>query len=177
MKIAKNLYTIDKLFLNDANIEKMKINLQNGDAYIVKNFFDNHKLLTEIKKYLQNIGNNSLPAYYPLAKGIPDHHRIVFNDKRSYVQSTVHQYLFHPWNQNVYDFYNLFNEIYELKNQLSSLNKEKWLINNDYTEFVPRIVFHHYPIGGGYIANHSDPVSEHQLVVPILQLSNKGEKF
>ena len=169
-----NIIKKDELY---KNIDIVKNGIKNNEAYVVTDFFHNKELLNEIKSYLNNIGNSSLPSYYPLEKGIPDYHRIVNNDDRSYVQSIVHQYLFHPWNQNIYDFYNIFKEIYHLKNILSSLKKEKWLINNDYTEFVPRIAFHHYPVGGGYIAKHSDPVSSHQLVVPILQMSKKGKDF
>lgn len=177
IKLANKLHIVNKNELTDNKIDEMKINIKNGDAYIVKSYFENTKLLKEIKHYLHNIGTNSLPSYYPLEKGIPNHHRIVNNDVRSYVKSIVHQYLFHPWNQNIYDFFSIFKEIYQLKNVLSSLDKNMWLENNDYNKFVPRVVFHHYPIGGGYISNHSDPVSEHQLVVPILQMSEKGNDF
>ena len=177
MKLAKNIYFLEKKELTEDKIEEIKINIKNGDAYIVKSFFTDIPLLHEIRQYLTNIGNNSLPSYYPLEKGILDHHRIVQDDQRSYIKSIVHQYMFHPWNQNIYDFYNLFKEVYHLKNLLSSMEKDKWLCNNDFSSFVPRITFHHYPVGGGYLSHHSDPVSEHQLVVPILQMSNKGNDF
>jgi hypothetical protein len=177
IKSVTKLHIINKNELTDNSINEMAVNIKKGETYIIKSYFENTKLLLDIKNYLHNVGNNSLPSYYPLEKGIPNHHRIVDNDARSYVKSVVHQYLFHPWNQGIYDFFSIFKEIYQLKNKLSSLEKNQWLENNDFTKFVPRIAFHHYPVGGGYIANHSDPVSEHQLVVPILQMSEKGNDF
>jgi hypothetical protein len=34
-----------------------------------------------------------------------------------------------------------------------------------------------YPRGGGYLNRHADPVDYHQLTVPIMQLSKKGDDF
>ena len=146
------------------------------DAYIIKNFYEND-LMMKMKEYLHTVGTSSLPSYHPIAPGSFDFHRIVNEYPGSAVKSICHQYLFHNWNQNHFDFFRTFEELFFLKNVLSGFEKNMSLKNRPTDDFVVRIAFQHYPVGGGYFSEHSDPVGAHQLVVPILQLSTKGEDY
>ena len=146
-----------------------------NDLYVIQGFSDT-ALIDDMKRYLHNIGTHSLPSYQPLEEGRPDFHRVVDNDERSYVKGIFHQYSFHPWNQNIFDLHNRFRKLYHIKNQTSNLDDAHYLYG-PYTDFVPRIGFHHYPVGGGYLTTHADPVGEHQVAVPTLQMSQKGRDF
>jgi len=147
-----------------------------SDAYIIKNFYDTD-LMFKIREYLHAVGTSSLPSYHPIAEGSSDFHRIVNEYPGSAVKSICHQYLFHNWNQNHFDFFKTFEELFFLKNVLSGFEKNMFFKNRPSDDFVVRIAFQHYPVGGGYFSEHSDPVGDHQLVVPILQLSTKGDDY
>jgi hypothetical protein len=146
------------------------------DAYIIKNFYEIDFIL-KIKEYLHLVGTSSLPSYHSISEGSSDFHRIVNEYPGSAVKSICHQYLFHNWNQNQFDFFKVFEELFFLKNVLSGFEKNMFLKNRPSDDFVVRIAFQHYPVGGGYFSEHSDPVGAHQLVVPILQLSTKNDDY
>jgi len=64
------------------------------------------------------------------------------------------------------------------KNLITNLPKNEFFSNNPLDNyFVLRCVFHQYPLGGGYIAQHSDTVGVHQAVTAITALSDKGFDF
>jgi hypothetical protein len=146
-----------------------------NDLVIIRQFCE-PGILERLRAYVHRLGFSSLPSYCPLAEGCPDFHRIVHNDPRSYVKGTFHQYLFHPWNQNLFDLHRQFADIYHIKNLISGFPKDHFL-GPPYTDFVSRIAIHHYPTGGGFLTAHADPVGNHQVVVPTLQLSVKGRDF
>jgi hypothetical protein len=171
--LQKNEYDTD----NQIFLDEIKENITtHRDFYVLKSFYPAEDL-RKIRKYLHNIGTNSLPKYETLINGCPDFHRIVNDDLRSSVKSVMHQYVFHSWNDNAFDFFNYFKKIFHLKNQLGGFDKDYCLNNTPDNDFVARVAFHHYVAGGGYLQCHADPVGSHQFVVPILQLSTKGEDF
>jgi hypothetical protein len=159
------------------DIQIIKKHIDNHEAVIIKNFIDK-TLLLDIKKYLFNIGINSLPSYHSLDKKIPDHHLILKHHPDSYIDNFTHKFYFYPWNQNIFDFFNIFSKVFELKNLISDLPKDKYFSSTPIeSDFVLRCVFHHYPLGGGYITKHADTIGVHQKVTSILALTTKGEDF
>lgn len=158
-------------------IDNIKKAIANNEAVVVKNVIAKNILL-DIKRYLLNVGTNSMPSYHALDKKIQDHHLILNNHPDSYVESYVHKFYFYPWNQNIFDFFNVFKPIFQIKNLITNLDKDEFFINNPLeSDFVLRCVFHHYPLGGGYIARHADTVGVHQAVTAITALSDKGVDF
>jgi hypothetical protein len=178
-KKARNIKILDysSMMLQDKDfICEMNKDLKNYDAYIMKNMIDK-KLIDNIKKYLVNVANASLPRYEFLKEGCPDFHRVNMLDERSYVASIMHQFLFHPWNQNVFDLFEKMKEIYYLKNLSGGFNIEDFLYNTPNDGHISRLSFHNYPAGGGLLKKHADPVGDHQLTVPVLQMSQKGKDY
>jgi len=157
-------------------VEEMRVNIQQGDTYIAKSVIPRRKL-NQIREYLINIGRNSLPNFYPIKEGCPNFHRLNQNDSRSYVMGCFHQFVFFPWNQDIFNFFHLFREIYHLKNILSNLPKEKFIGIKPEKGCIARLAFQFYPRGAGFLNKHMDPVDYHQLVIPVMQLSKKGEDF
>ncbi len=176
---ARNIHYIDfsPNIVNDtALIQEMRNNIINNDGYIVRNVVD-PKILERIKEYLILVGRGSLPSYHHLKQGCPDFHRIHQFDQRSYVKGLMHQFMFHPWNQNMFDLFSLMKPIYQIKNLISNLDKDAYLTTTPDDGFISRLSFQYYPQGGGCIKRHSDPVDVHQLCVPILSMSDYGKDY
>lgn len=154
-------------------VEEVRAALRTRAAFIIRNVVD-PGVLARIVDYLRTIGRHSLPTYEPLVEGARDFHRIVRADPRSYVSSVMHQFSFHPWNQNVYDLFTIMRPVFEMKNLFGGFERGQFLGNTPRDPYIARIAFLHYPRGGGTMSTHADPVGEHQLAVPILQLSQRG---
>lgn len=178
-KKARKTHIIEfsKSLLDDkVKIDEMRENILNNDGYIVKNYLD-PKLADDIVDYLKSIAKGSLPAWYPLQENCPDFHRVNNFDPRSYVKACMHQFMFHPWNDNVFDFFSIMKDLYLLKNQLSGLEAESFLNNTPKDGHIARLSFQFYPAGGGMLKRHSDPVGKHQLSVPVLLLNDKSKDY
>lgn len=179
-RCARKVHIIDRkeISFDDASIfQEMKYNIENHfDVYVIKNVADKG-FLKQVKHYLHQLGTHSLPSYHQLQEGSPDFHRVCINDPRSPIKSTMHQYLFHPWNQNVLDLFNRLPDCFYIKNLMAGFKKDLFLNNTPKDDFIAKLVFQHYPTGGGYMMRHSDPIGEHQLVVSVLQVTTKGEDF
>lgn len=176
---AKNVETIvfSRDFLkNRAQLEEMRKGIDSYTVYVLKNVID-PELIDQVKRYLKNIGSGSLPTYHFLQEGCPDFHRVHQFDDRSYVKSLMHQFVFHPWNQNVMNFFEEMKNIYYLKNALAGFPSDAFLENTPKDGHISRLSFHCYPKGGGCINKHADPVGDHQNNVPVLQMSTKGVDY
>lgn len=178
-KFAKKIHIIDnilEIISNKKLIYKMTENIKDGDAYIIKKVIK-HELIDEIVKYLEKIGKGSLPNYQKIEYGCPNFHRINKWDKRAYVKGCFHQFVFFPWNQDYFDFFELTKSAYHLKNLLSGLPKNKFLGYEPEEGCTARLAFQFYPANQGGLNKHQDPVDYHQLSVPILIMSKKGRDF
>ncbi len=177
---ARDINTIhygDPCLNDDKFIATMRENILQGDIYIIKNFIEK-KILQKIRNYLINIGSSSLPNYYPLLEGCPNFHRLNHADERAYVKGTFYQFSFLPWNQDMFGLFDLFKEICYLKNRLGEIeSRDRFLSATPDDDCVMRIVCQNYPAGGGSLNPHSDPIDYHQITVPILTMSKKGEDF
>lgn len=147
-----------------------------GDICIARSLFDPHPL-REIRAYLTAIGRSSLPNYTRIEVGAPNFHRMNRVDPRAYVQGCFHQFVFFPWNQDVFDLFRVFQTVYHMKNRLSGLPADRFLGIEPQEGCTARLAFQFYPRGGGFLNRHADPVDYHQLTVPIMQMSRKGEDF
>jgi len=163
------------LFLKDRSLQnEIKMKIKNGHMIVFKKFVDK-KIINKLKKYLVNIGKNSLPGFEPISNHAKNHHRVVNNDPRSFVKGCFHQFSFFPWNQDPFSIFNEFKEGYWIKNILSNNAKDTFLKINSKNEIVARLSFQFYPKGQGYLNLHSDPIGNHQITAPILVMSSKGK--
>lgn len=176
VQYANELHQIDfsaDLLTDNHFIAELQRGIKKNNIYIFKNVL--HALQTDIiLNYLKGLARHSFPSYHSLVLGCPDFHRVCDNDARSVVKSIMHQFVFHPWNQNVLNLFNLMRPVYYLRNLIGGFDKESFLANTGNSEYAARLAFHCYPIGGGYMQKHSDPIGEHQLAAAVMQLSEKG---
>lgn len=163
--------------LADRNlIAELKGRIEQGDVVIVRRAAEG-ELVARVREYLSGVGRSSLPNYRKIEPGCPNFHRMNRWDPRAYVQGCFHQFVFFPWNQDVFDFFQLFAPVYHLKNQLSGLEADKFLKSEPEDGCTARLAFQFYPSGAGGLNLHQDPVDYHQLTVPIMVMSQKGQDF
>jgi len=179
MLYARDILFVDyseNLLSDEKKIAEIRSNIQQGDIYIVKNVVDK-AFLKQIRNYLIQIGKNSLPNYRTILPGCPNFHRMNDEDDRAYVKGCFHQFVFFPWNQDVFHLFEKFRFVYYLKNLLSGLRSDIFLSREPEEDCIARLAFQYYPKNKGYLNAHADPVDYHQLTVPTMMLSKKGEDF
>lgn len=166
----ENLLT-DPDYLNKT-IEQIKKN----EVFIYRNFFDS-KIIEKLIEYLVNVGRHSIPRYEPITTGAANGHVINRWDPRATVQACFHQFNFFPWNGDIFDIFEKTKFMYQIKNVLSGHNSNSYMTQLPVDGYTRRVAFQFYPSGIGGLQKHSDPVGEHQLVVPTMNLNRKGIDF
>lgn len=161
---------------NNSRINEICDGIKDGHVYVFKNVIPREKI-TLIKKYLVQIGQNSLPNYRKIELGCPNFHRINIWDSRAYVQCCFHQFAFFPWNQDVFSLFNLFKEVYQCRNLINGNPKQKFLGIEPEDGCIARLSFQFYPKGTGGMNKHIDPIDHHQLAVPMMVMTKKGDDF
>lgn len=105
----------------------------------------------------------------------PNYHRIDNEPPRSHVPSILHKYIFFYWNRESDTVAGLFQRCFKLRNRLCGLPEDFAL--SDLTDgYVSMPIVQHYPRGGGYIAEHLDPIEKQKVIVNVC-LSTKGADF
>lgn len=170
------LEDLPRILADDAKVAELSKRLADCECLLIKGAVDEQPL-RRIRDYLARVGRNSLPAYYKIEAGCPNFHRIIDCDPRSDVEGMFHQFVFHPWNQDFFDVFSMFRRVYELKNRLGGLPADKYLGTVPVEGCTARVAFQFYPSGGGMLHRHCDPVGYHQLVVPTIVMSKRGEDY
>jgi len=179
MLLGRHVHSISDhsaLLKDEQALAAVRRNIAEGDVYIARSVYP-QSVLREIRDYLTAVGRSSLPNYARIEPAAPNFHRMNRADPRAHVQGCFHQFVFFPWNQDVFDLFRLFKPVYEMKNRLSGLPADRFLGIEPQDGCTARLAFQFYPRGGGFLNRHSDPVDYHQLTVPIMQMSRKGEDF
>ena len=161
-----------KILDSKKEIKKIRKQISGGNLIIFKNFIKKNKV-DQIKNYLITIAKNSLPNYEKISSETHNHHRVMRSDKRSFVQGAFHQFSFFPWNQDVFNFFDIFKDGFYLKNLISN-NKINNYLSTKPKGATARVCFQFYPSGEGFLNCHSDPVGKHQITAPILIMSKKS---
>jgi hypothetical protein len=161
---------------NKEEILRIREEIKQGAIYIFRKMVD-PALVMRMREYLTNVGRNSLPNYHAIKQGAPNFHRLNIWDERAYVKGCFHQFVFFPWNQDVFNFFEVMKDGYYLKNMINGLPKEKFMGPEPEDGCIARLSFQFYPKSLGGLNKHSDPVDHHQLTVPLLIMSKKGEDF
>jgi len=168
--------TVGEVLDTGALVASMRSAIAGGAAYVVPSGID-RSLLVELRSYLAQVGRSSLPSYHPIEVGAPNSHRMNDGDERSYVRGRFHQFSFYPWNQDLFGLFDLLGPAYHLKNVLSGLPPTSFLARTPEHGCTARIAAQFYPTGGGGLNLHTDPVDRHQLTVPTMELSRRGDDY
>lgn len=174
--MLKHILKIKSKNLLDLNQKYIVQNLEKNKIVIIKNVLPKKKCFI-IVKYLSNLISSSIPNFQQIRVGAPNNYRVNFEDKRAIVQGNFHQFSFFPWNQDIFNFYKLFNDIFVFKNRINKLKDHKFFNPKNNKDCTIRLSFQFYPKKNGFLNMHQDPVSYHQKYLMILALSRKGKEF
>lgn len=179
MVFAREIHVFDDhaaVLADEQRLTEMRENIRAGDCYIAKNVVP-RATLEPVRAWLENIGRASIPNYAPIKQGAPNFHRMNRWDERAHVGGCFHQFVFFPWNDDPFDLFSMCRPIFEMKNRLSDLRADSFLAKEPEDGCTARLAFQFYPSGLGGLNRHADPVDYHQLTVPTMLLSKKGEDY
>jgi hypothetical protein len=146
------------------------------EAFIVKEFYQPDDVLRFRKETFAS-GFASDASWHPLHDDCPDYHRLHDDYPKAYVKQKMHGFYFHGWYPHNREKFAFFAEIFAIKNRLAGLPENAFLNNIPSDGFVARINVHHYPKGGGYQAEHIDPVGKHAHIQTLVAASEFGKDY
>ncbi len=177
---VKHVKSITELDFHEACLPECANSIRDkiidGHIYILKNCVS-QRFVGKLKDYLSNVGSNSLPNYEKIRVGAPNSHRINYWDERAYVKGCFHQFNFYPWNQDIFNLFHKFLDVYRIRNRVNGLAADQYLQWKPSSTVVPRLSFQFYPRAVGSLKAHIDPIDIHQLCVPSLVMSKSGVDF
>ena len=156
--------------------DAVRAKIQSGGVAVVRRFIS-QTLAIDMRDYLTKVGQHSLPTYEPIEIGRPNFHRINFDDERAHVRGCFHQFVFYPWNQDVFGLFQVFENLFRIKNLITGNASERFISRLGEDGVVSRLAFQFYPSGKGFLNRHQDPHGEHQLTVPTVCFSEKSRDF
>jgi hypothetical protein len=157
-------------------VSTIRQEIQNGAVGVVRQFLD-ASTVAQLREYLSSIGRSSIPTYEPIDIGKPNFHRLNYSDERAHVKGCFHQFVFYPWNQDVFNLFALLGDLFRLKNLISRNPQDRFLGRLGENGMISRIAIQFYPSGKGFLNRHQDPTGDHQLTVPTIVLSDKSSDF
>jgi hypothetical protein len=146
------------------------------EAFIVREFYDPREILS-LRKRIFDSAELSEPSWHPLLDDCPDYHRLHDNYANAYVKSKMHSFYFHGWHKENEKLFSFFREIFDMKNFLAGFERDAFITNIPSNGQVARVNFQNYPVGGGHLAEHVDPISKFALVQTLIQASAWGGDF
>jgi hypothetical protein len=145
-------------------------------AFVVKDFYPAAEIL-DFRTRVFESGLTSGPGWHPLLDGCPDYHRLHDDYPKAYVKQRLHAFYYHGWYRDNKPTFDYFNEIFVLKNFLAGLPRDAFLSNVPSDGFIARVNVHHYPRGGGYQAEHIDPVGQHAQIQTLIAASRFDKDY
>jgi hypothetical protein len=146
------------------------------EAFIVEGFYEANAIL-KFREEAFRAGLASEPSWHPLHDGCPDYHRLHDNYPKAYVKQKMHGFYYHGWYPHNQAKFVFFSEIFAIKNMLAGFAEGAFMKNIPSDGFVARVNIHHYPKGGGYQAEHIDPVGKHAHIQTLVAASEFGRDY
>jgi hypothetical protein len=146
------------------------------EAFVVKAFYDSRQIQNFRVAAFQS-GLMSEASWYPLYDDCPDYHRLHDNYPKAHVKQKMHAFYYHSWYPHNKDKFDFFSDIFSIKNFLAGFPEKEFLSNVPSDGFIARINIHHYPKGGGYQAEHIDPVGKHAQIQTLVAASEFGKDY
>ena len=168
-----------KILKGDGEINEA---LYDGDIFIVKSVYDK-EYLKKIKNEIHQWGLDSDSSFHKITEGVPDFHRIIDRNNLYNIQSKWHCYYFFNFNKNLWDVFQVTNEMYYVNQILMGSKKEGYLKSTPKDGAVVRIQVVHYPQGGGFVQAHNhyplvkNKYSDFFNVANVGILSEKGKEY
>jgi len=149
--------------------------IENYELYIIKKFYSK-ELILSLRYEILNLSQTMAKGIYSCVDGCPDYWRIHTSNPTANIDKLVKAYYFHNWNNNWYLF-SALKELFEIKNILSKNVGENQSPTNSFQDIISRIVVFQYPRGGGYLEEHTDPLTAFSKVQISVVASEYGEDY
>lgn len=150
--------------------------INSPEAFVVKAFYDAQQI-RDFRNLAFQTGLSSEPSWHPLQDDCQDYHRLHDNYPKAHVKQKMHAFYYHSWylhNKSRFDF---FSDIFLIKNFLAGYPEREFLDNIPSDGYIARVNVHHYPKGGGYQAEHIDPVGKHAQIQTLIAASEFGKDY
>ena len=122
-------------------------------------------------------GQSTEPSWHPCVDGCPDYHRLHDNYPQAHVQSKMHAFYRHGYYDHNATLMQYFAEVFAVKCHLAKVPPGSFITNAPSTGPIARVNIHHYPSGGGYQAEHIDPVSPFAKIQTLIMASQIGVDY
>ena len=146
------------------------------EAFVVKGFYDSDHI-RGLRNAAFKTGMTSEASWHPLHDDCPDYHRLHDNYPKAHVKQKLHAFYYHGWYPHNKDKFDFFADIFAMKNFLAGYPEKEFLGNIPSDRFIARVNIHHYPRGGGYQAEHIDPVGKHAQIQTLVAASEFGRDY
>jgi len=163
---------------NSLSVNELKNLIKSEKIIVVSMYFSNEliKILEDGMKRLKKIP----PTWMPLDDNCIDYHRINNEYPGSFVRAKTHSFMFHFYNNMNQELLNKTKFLWYKKlswRGVSPSDADRYLAALPSDGYVPRVVSHLYPSGGGYLSRHSDPVNEKNILQTLVVGSKRGKDF
>ena len=156
------------------SIENLSEMISAGQVIIIKEVYDK-KVLNLVKKEIFDFGQNNLEGNPKREAKTENFHRIDNNHPLMSVKRIAHFFRYSYHNQDATSIFKLIHPLNILRNSIAGLDKD-YTFYSQYEGYLSQPAALHYPVGGGYMSAHVDPVDP-QKVEMVLTLSERGVDF
>jgi len=152
----------------------VKAFLADSGVIFVKKFWSEEKV-DAFRGVVKRFAAQHAESWHPLADDSPSYHRFNNEYEKSYVKARVHQFQFHLWQGDAGEVIELFSDLFGLRKKLLGLKTDHFMTQLPSEGFASRVSVNHYPRGGGYMAEHQDPVHEFNQIQTLIMGSRSGK--
>lgn len=145
-------------------VEEIAEKVSQGEMYIVKGVFDPNELRAMTEEVFHSFDGVD-PSFTPYEWGIPNSWRVDDNPPKSTRPKEQALYFCYLWNEEFPKVRKIAGMLHSLRNKINGLPTEYGLHEEDDHWAVP--LFQHYPVGGGFICEHDDPLEPQKCVVSL----------
>lgn len=133
-----------------------------GDIVVVKRFFELDYLASLVEEVHAGF-KDSEPKLLDFEWGGEDHWRIDNNPPKSSVPKIQSVYIAFSWNARLPESLKVGEALARFRNRIAGLDDDFGFRCSD--DFIAMSVYQHYPKGGGFIAEHTDPIEPQKCVI------------
>lgn len=160
----------------DLEPRDVKKNVDLGTIYLVKNVINKEKIF-QIRKEVKEWSLEEPQCWMALDENCKNFHRINDEYEKSYVKTKAHTFYYNLWLEESRGISEDFLDIFDFKRKIMNFPDLGYLENRPQDGFVSRVIIHHYPLGGGFMEEHTDPVNDYNPIQTIIQASDKGKDY
>jgi hypothetical protein len=170
--------TIDKkqFYKITQDHKKFLDRIKDHEIFIVKKILD-PSFCISLRNESFTWGQESESSWHPFFDNCPDYHRLHDNYPNAHVQQKFHAFYRHNYQCKNNLIFHEMKDLFILKNRLAGFEDNEFFNNVPSNGIVPRINVHHYPIGGGYQAEHIDPSGPFAQIQTLIAASKFGSDY